>query len=278
MAPLEMVLCIPILFFVFALIIYTGFFMIGQAQVTSLARHDAWRKRHTEADSKAYDFQGAVGRVEAIADRDITLSPLFVNFPDPRSRHVVLGDAWSGRAAGPSPRDRERHQELNDHWNSSLTAELTILGGKNTAGQAAADVNSLTSLGSRLEAMINSYIGDSLAETTDVMNRLNSKRDEAEQKSQQKQEQGKNLLIDDIERLDGEITALEMEIAAKEKRVEDLDNELKNNDKLSEEEKQELEKERNTLRDDDLPRLRREKSDKEEERKLKSDLLSKFPK
>jgi hypothetical protein len=103
-ATLEFVLGLPLILLMMAAIFWLGFTMIGQAEMTVIARHKAWRGRNgmpangQQAQSIAkrplFFLQEKSDFVEEEATTKVHVASVFDHFPSPRSKHVVMGGAW----------------------------------------------------------------------------------------------------------------------------------------------------------------------------------------
>ena len=90
MAPLEMVLCLPILVFMFVLCVWMANFFITQARLTANVRNAAWQKRYT-TEVVAQTVQMLGGRGE--------------RGPEDSAATVPPDDAGMAADFGPGPDD-----------------------------------------------------------------------------------------------------------------------------------------------------------------------------
>jgi hypothetical protein len=91
-ATLELVLSLPILLAVIVGIIWLGFSVVGQAEVTVTARHEAWQKRSEPAGTALLFLKDDV--VTADSTTTIDISPVFQNVDSPESSHDVMTNSW----------------------------------------------------------------------------------------------------------------------------------------------------------------------------------------
>ncbi len=281
-APLELVMVTPILVAVFVLIIWVGNFMIGQAYVTTDARNQAWHKRFTEARSTEYEFQGDQGVVDADSTQERRISALVSAFPNPRSRHMVIGDAWHARLDDSLPAAQQRARELNSHWNSRLQLELGKLAGINTVNDVVSDILGLQNIGDRIEELILQAIASQLGPLESLFDQFKSGGDDLQEDLEKKKAEEREKLRNRIEQLDAEIARLKGEIQAKQDRITAIDDAIEasenagdgDDEKLTDEEIDDLKKERKKIVDEDIPALKAELARYEEEKRLKSSLLN----
>jgi TadE-like protein len=280
-APLEMVMVAPILFFCFVLVIQVGNFFIGQAGVTAKARNDAWHKRFSEARSSEYDFDGDAGYVEGTSNEERRVSGLVRAFPNPKSGHRVMGDAWHARKDDTLAAARERAEELNIGWNSEDQIELAKLAGVNSFDNLLSQILSVENMGNMIENMIGQFFKDKLGPLGDLLDEFESGGDDLqndleEQKNREREEQEQR-----ISELNGKIEAKKQEISGKKDRVSQINQLLEASedaedgdpDKLTEEQIEQLENEKKTIEEVDLPRLEKELEALEKERELRQGWL-----
>lgn len=280
-APLEMVMVAPILFFVYILIIQVGNFFIGQADVTAKARNDAWHKRFSEARSSEYDFDGDAGYVEGTSTAERRISSLVQAFPNPKSGHRVMGDAWHARKDDTLPAARERAEELNVGWNSEEQMDLGKLAGVNSFDNLLSQLLTMENIGNLIKNMIGQVLEEKLGPLGDLMDEFESggddlKNDLQEQKNREREEQERR-----IAELNVKIEAKKQEIAGKKERVAQINQLLEASEdadegdpeKLTEEQVEQLENEKKTIEEVDLPRLEKELEALEKERELRQGWL-----
>ena len=283
-APLEMVLVAPLLVAMFVLVQFIGNYMIGQAYVVTEARNEAWHKRYTEAESKEYDFEGPAGFVDAEVTQERRNSSLVRLFPNPKSRHLVIGDAWHATDNGSLPKARQRAQQLNKHWNLKLQIELAKLGGSDTIDQALSDLYSLKSLADRIMDMIRNMIAEQLNPFKDSFEELKAGVEAVKQKLEEKLEAEKQKTRDRIEELDQEIQQLEGEIQAEKDRVQEIEKQIADSealddddeDKLTDKEIEDLQKRMKKIEEDEIPRLEKEQRKRQRERDIRRQILEKL--
>ena len=283
-APLEMVLVAPLLVAMFVLVQFIGNYMIGQAYVVTEARNEAWHKRYTEAESKEYDFEGPAGFVDGEATQERRNSNLVRLFPNPKSRHLVIGDAWHATDNGSLPKARQRAQQLNKHWNLKLQIELAKLGGSDTIDQALSDLYSLKSLADRIMDMIRNMIAEQLNPFKDSFDKLKAGVEAVKQKLEEKLEAEKQKTRDRIEELDQEIQQLEGEIQAEKDRVQEIEKQIADSealddddeDKLTDKEIEDLQKRMKKIEEDEIPRLEKEQRKRQRERDIRRQILEKL--
>ncbi len=280
-APLELVLVAPLLFFMFILVLWVGNFIIGQSYVVAEARNDAWHKRFTAADAEEYDFKGSEGYVEANATQERRISDLVSAFPNPRSRHKVMGDAWHARdGQGASAKAQQRLQELNSHWNAELSVKLAKNAGVNSVDQFLSGLASLKNIVGTIRNVIEQKIREQLDPLKDLLGDFKDQSDEYKKELEKQKEAERKKLQDRIEVIKSEIERVKGEIQAKKDRVKEIDEELKaseeaedEEDKLSEDEVEALEDEKKRIEEEEIPALEKELLGLEKELELRQGLL-----
>ena len=283
-APLEMVLVTPLLVAMFVLVQYAGNYMIGQAYVVAEARNEAWHKRYTEAESKEYDFEGPAGYVDGEATQERRISNLVRLFPNPKSKHLVIGDAWHATTNSSLTQATRRAQQLNQHWNLKLQIELAKLAGDNTIDQALSDLNGLRSIADRIVSIIRNLIAEQLNPFKSAFDRFNSEAERVKQELEEKREAAKQDARDRIEEIDEEIQQIDDDIQAKKDRVKEIEKQIADSealddddaDKLTGAKIKELQREKEKIEKVDLPRLEEQRKAKQRERDLQQDILEKL--
>lgn len=293
MAPLEMVLVLPILVAVFMLIMYVGFFSYKQAHCVAEARNDAWHKRHTEAKAKAYNFRSQnQGEVIGDAKADINFPRMFDFMPRPKATHIVMGDSWHAVSNKKSPAAIQRAKELNTHWNMKLQMELLKYSEVNQE-QAAIDSvaqlrNILTTLPNAIAANAAEKFGAKLAQLQGSKLKLDKKHKKVKKEAEAKAKMERKNTERRIAANDKEIERIDVETKKKEARVEAIDDRLEvieeeekkiehgnGSEEEKDKKKESLEKEREKITDEskrirkiELPKLEEKK--REEQDKLRA--------
>lgn len=106
-ATFELLMAMPLLFSIIILITWQGFSMIGRAEVTVQARHDAWQKRYDDPPGDPLVFlQGDILEEADLVESDIIdgeastsfeLSPLVDGLPDPEAKLRLMVGSWDHR-------------------------------------------------------------------------------------------------------------------------------------------------------------------------------------
>ncbi len=279
-APLEMVMVAPVLFAVFVLIIWAGNFMIGQAQVVVEARHQAWRKRHTEARSDEYNFAGGAGYVESESTQERRVSRLVSSFPNPRSNSRVMGDAWQSRRNDPLPTSQQRAEELNRHWNSRLQLKLGRLAGAQTLDGVLTQITHAKNLANGIRQTLLGLIGSQSDILRELVGSFSGQANRQLQELQRERKEQLQRFQNRINQLNLQINRVRVEIDAQQSRVSEIDRVLNKNrnanedDKLTETQVTQLEDEKQKIVDATLPQLRVELHSAETERQLQQTLLN----
>lgn len=255
-APLEMVMCMGVFVPIFMLAIFVGVFFIQSADLSATVRNDAWHKRYTEAKSEEYNFQADQQLVDASGDRKITLIAFLQNFTMPKSKHVVLGDAWDARPdSGQAARDR--FTELNNHWNMKLQLLLVKNSVGNTLDSA---LGALQSAGSKLASVASIAQNAANALTGGMKSQLENAAKSAQQQLNDQIKKAKDEIRGKIEDVKKQIADIERQINDKntqiadaKKRIGEIDDKLKD-PKLPDADRKALEKEK-TDKDADVKRF-----------------------
>ncbi len=113
-ATLELVLALPIILVVFVAIVWLGFSVIGQSEVTAEARHAAWDKRFDRWQPSKFDFT-AEDSDSGEATRQISVTPLLASEQGPQAKHQIDKGPWDHRLV-----------EFNGLPNWRLYAEMGI--------------------------------------------------------------------------------------------------------------------------------------------------------
>jgi TadE-like protein len=137
MAPLEFVMALPILLLLMVGIVWLGFFVIGQTEVTIEARNKAWKKRFVNekqvpfmfptgiGDAKNPEYPGDADYVTETSTTKVEVSPIFAMIPGPKSSHTILAGSWDHSAM---PFDKPADWKLVKFaLLSAVTGELQIL-------------------------------------------------------------------------------------------------------------------------------------------------------
>jgi len=101
-ATLELVLALPVILVLMVALVWLGFSVVGQATVTTEARHQAWSQRF-EAWTAAPLAFSEQQQAEADATASVEVSPLLDDFGDPRSRQTVEQANWDHRSINFQP-------------------------------------------------------------------------------------------------------------------------------------------------------------------------------
>ncbi|QDU97689.1 hypothetical protein Pla8534_55420 [Lignipirellula cremea] len=245
-------MCLMVLVPLLLLILFVGAFWSSQATLTAKVRNDAWRQRYELAQAKAYDFQADSPALTASGQHTVEIVPLLRNFAQPQSRCSVFGDAWHARPDDPSAVPRQRHQELNNHWNGPLSAELASLAGSAAAGDAASAVSQMAALGPQLAQDIGQAVAlaESLSKGFSSMEGLaNDGIGQAQELAEQGQEELEALL----KAAENLIAQAGTELEVKRKEGQEIAGELADlakqlgDTKLSEADRKKLEEQRDKL-------------------------------
>ncbi len=97
-ATLELVLALPIILVMLVALIWLGFSVVGQTEVTVQARHQAWSQRFEPWNQTPFTFSTDQS-VTGSADASVKVSPLPDGFGNPQSSHVVAQANWDHRSA-----------------------------------------------------------------------------------------------------------------------------------------------------------------------------------
>ena len=95
-ATLELVLAMPIILVVFVGIVWLGFSVIGQSEVTTEARHAAWAKRFDRWQASKFDFT-ADDSGTGEAKRKVSVTPILTSEQGPHAKQQLAKGPWDHR-------------------------------------------------------------------------------------------------------------------------------------------------------------------------------------
>jgi hypothetical protein len=91
-ATLELVLSMPILLAIIVGIVWLGFSVIAQTEVTIEARHKTWSKRNQPTGTALLFLKDDI--VDDSATKTVRVSPIFDGMEPPESSHDVMAGEW----------------------------------------------------------------------------------------------------------------------------------------------------------------------------------------
>ena len=91
-ATLELVLSMPVLLVLMVAVVWLGFSVVAQTEVTVEARHKAWAKRENPAGKPLLFLRDDVEKDSAT--QEVEISPLFDDVDSPESSHDVMVGSW----------------------------------------------------------------------------------------------------------------------------------------------------------------------------------------
>ncbi len=95
-APLEFVLCMPILLVLLVSLVWLGFSVVTQSQVAVEARRLAWQQRFQPQGPALLFLEDQF--VEATSTDQVEVSPLLDDMPPPEATHEVMAGSWDHAA------------------------------------------------------------------------------------------------------------------------------------------------------------------------------------
>jgi hypothetical protein len=97
-ATLEFAMCLPVLLALFVLIVWLGANLIGQSEVTVVARHKAWAERFqvSQGSGNPLVFK-ADSPIQRDAETTVDISPIFAGQAPPKTNHAILAGSWDHR-------------------------------------------------------------------------------------------------------------------------------------------------------------------------------------
>lgn len=234
-APLELVLSLPVLLVLIVGIVWLGNSVIAQTDVTIEARYKTWKKRDGGTGTALLFLKDDV--VSDEATQTVNISPIFDDADPPESSHDVMAGAWDFEKL---PLDKA------PNWKQYLTAAANaktagIQNGYvdatnkftqfktqsknvwNTIG--AAFIRQLTGLGDLAKSGLEGGDNSSSAEKQRIRNQYQNKIDAKKKELQQAQEKlddldkdasdkYRNVLKNRVKRLKSEIADLESDLKA----------------------------------------------------------------
>ncbi len=138
-ATLELVMCMPIILVLMVGIVWLGYSVIGQSDVTVQARHNAWKERFDGSGGKPLFFLADDFKTKE-ATTEVKVSPLFDDLSPPQSSHDVAAGTWDHQAV-----DMNRAPS----WEHYLTAAINAKTGGMQVAYSGADnlLNELQNFG-----------------------------------------------------------------------------------------------------------------------------------
>lgn len=212
-APLEFVLCLPVLAVAFLVIIWLGRSSSTQSQVVIEARTTSWRERHTGAEGDALQFARARGAVTREANGDASVSPLFQGFARPASSHTVLAGSW------------DFHQLTEDEMNSQPNWELYRKVGRESAkllgetfDEGMIDALRIDELnGFDPEQWVGEFMPDELAAVENWLSKGNQAKQNPQLDVEKRKQQEKDKQRAKVDKLERDIAADEMKLTEDER-------------------------------------------------------------
>lgn len=204
-ASLELVLALPVLLAMLVAMVWLGFAVIGQAEVTAQARQDAWTQRLEPWTNTAFTFSDDQ-QVTGEATTTVNVSPLLDDLADPESEHTLEQANWDHRSVD--------YQSM-PNW--ELYADVAV----------AAKREGILSMYEDARALFNSASGDGSSALNAIelliaqLRQSESQIDSAGNSAQQNAELEEQLQEEDRR---GQIQKLENEIADQEREIERLEN------------------------------------------------------
>lgn len=96
-ATLELVMALPVILTLLVALVWLGFAVIGQAEVTVEARYKAWSQRFEPWSQSTFAFS-ADQQASGDATTAVEVSPLLDGFGDPQSQHTIEQANWDHRS------------------------------------------------------------------------------------------------------------------------------------------------------------------------------------
>lgn len=205
MAPLELIMVLPVILGFLIAILWLGVAMNTQAVVVVKARHDAWDKRHDGAPDDALKFSSDQA-VDVTASQKIQFMERFQGISDAKSRHVVLGGAWD-----------YRQLPLNSQPNWKVYPRL-VIDGADDALQTAIDT--ITGLFDNLPD-VSKMINDELAAMMGMGQQMQSDQNSYVEQGKQAVDAAKQKLQDMVDELQMKIDTLNATIDGNQTALDD---------------------------------------------------------
>ena len=96
-ATLELVLALPVLLIMLVALVWFGYSIIGQAEVSVQARQAAWQQRFEPWEQKPFDFN-ATQQTTQSASTIINVSPLLASESGPNATESLTSGPWDHRS------------------------------------------------------------------------------------------------------------------------------------------------------------------------------------
>lgn len=95
-ATLELVLTLPLVLALIVAMVWLGFSLVGQVEVTVAARHSAWGERFGKWSGQAFDFNEE-NLHEVQESQSVSVTPVLSAKAGPESKHTVEQGNWDHR-------------------------------------------------------------------------------------------------------------------------------------------------------------------------------------
>ncbi len=195
-------MCMPILLAIIVAMVWLGFSVVGQSEVTVEARHQAWKRRFDGEQGTVLDFLSDDFATEE-ANKQVQISPLVDDLTPPASSHDVAVGTWD-----------YTNLEMNapPSWEHYLVAAANAkTGGLQVAYSDAR--NELQQLQGSAETAMYQAIQNTIAEfLEDPLTNLTNAAEIFKRESTNKVEQEKAALDAEIRSISDEILAVERSI------------------------------------------------------------------
>ncbi len=208
-ATLELVMCMPIILALMVGIVWLGYSVIGQSEVTIEARHKAWKERFDGSGGKPLFFLADDFKTEE-ATTEVKISPMFDDVSPPESSHDIAAGTWDHQAV-----DMNRAP----NWEHYLTAAVNAKTGGMQVAYSGADnfLNELKNIGAdairdQVEKIFSDFLDNPFSGFT---GEANSGKDENDQKTREERA-----------RLTEKIAAVRTEIDEVNEHVKEIEKEL----------------------------------------------------
>lgn len=192
-ATLELVLTLPLVLALIVAMVWLGFSLVGQVEVTVAARHAAWGERFGSWSGRAFDFNDE-NPLEARESQLVNVTPMLSSEAGPESQHTVEQGNWD-----------YRNVEFGSAPNLKLTGQMLFAA--KTVG-VIADYEDLRETFGKLAGVGDAALGEALREIASELTGRSQQVESQGESAEQRTELERNL---DEAKAEGNLRDLEAE-------------------------------------------------------------------
>ena len=201
-ATLELVLSLPVMLALMVALVWLGFSVIYQAQVNTLARHDAWGQRFEPWSGTSFNFNESDSQAEGRASKQVRVTPLFAQVAGPEAKSLVEKGPWDHRSV-----------RFDAFPNLDLVADMVLVAKTTQLTEQIDDLQQALDGLQRLgAAALQEALRDITSELTNPTERLKSGSEAGERRVELDRELDENKAESRLRELRGEQAAIEAEL------------------------------------------------------------------